>query len=64
MPNRRIEYDQQRERVFAADRAQALKDVIVIGRDQAGQARAWSTMDERTTRELLTEHNLVADPVG
>jgi hypothetical protein len=64
MPDRRFEYNQGRERIFAADRAQALQDVIVIGRDQNGLPRAWSTMDERATRELLTEHNLVADPVA
>jgi hypothetical protein len=51
-------YNQSKTRIFASDHAQALDDVVVIGRDASGQPFAWSTLDEKGTRALIEQHGL------
>jgi hypothetical protein len=57
-------YNQSKARIFAGDQAQSLDDVIVIGRDKAGQPLAWSTLDENATSALLEQHGLTPETVG
>lgn len=59
----RFNYKQSKQRIFAADQAQGLDDVIVIGRDPNGQPVGWSTLDEQATRALLDQHGFTPEAV-
>lgn len=60
----RFNYNQPKQRIFTADQAQGLDDVIVLGRSPDGQPVAWSTLDETATRNLLEQHGFAAEAVA